>query len=251
MSVRSGPTSNVPRPEPQEPSSVGETVALVAGASGAIGRAITWSLADAGHNVIAIGRDPDRLDSVAAQRPEMIAAVPVDLCGEDASSVLEGRLAERGRLDVLVLGTGIYRRSDAPDVLGQQFRANVQGPYALLRASLPFLLTARGQVVFLNSTQGLSASPGLGQYAATQHALRAVADSFRDEVNASGIRVASLFLGRTATERQRDIFALEGRDYTPERLIQPGDVAEIVLALTRLPRTAEVTNLTLRPMLKS
>ena len=50
-------------------------------------------------------------------------------------------------------------------------------------------------------------------------------------------------------ERQRDIVALEGRDHTAERLIQCGGMAEIALPLTRLPRTAEVTDLTVRPML--
>ena len=84
--------------------------------------------------------------------------------------------------------------------------------------------------MFLNSTQGLAASRGVGQYAATQHAMRAVADSLREEVNEQGVRVLSLFLGRTAGNLQRAIFAMEGRPYAPERLIQPGDVAEAVLA---------------------
>jgi NADP-dependent 3-hydroxy acid dehydrogenase YdfG len=80
--------------------------------------------------------------------------------------------------------------------------------------------------------------------------MRAVADSLREEVNADGVRVLSLFLGRTATDRQRAIFAMEGRPYPAERLIQPEDVAEAVLAMLRLPRTVEATQLTLRPMQK-
>ena len=80
-------------------------------------------------------------------------------------------------------------------MLTGQFAANVQAPYALLQAALPLLRAASGQVVFLNSTQGLTASPEVGQYAATQHALRAIADSLREEVNEQGIRVTSIFLG--------------------------------------------------------
>jgi hypothetical protein len=57
----------------------------------------------------------------------------------------------------------------------------------------------------------------------------------------------SIFLGRTATERQRAIFAARGRPYPPKRLIQPADVAELVLCLL-LSRTSEVTDLVLRPM---
>jgi len=105
--------------------------------------------------------------------------------------------------------------------------------------------------VFINSTQGLRAAAGVGQYAATKHAMKAIADSLRDEVNAAGVRVTSVFLGRTATEMQRAIFALEGRQYQPGRLIQPADVAEIVLSLLLLPRTTEVTDIVLRPMQKA
>ena len=99
---------------------------------------------------------------------------------------------------MLVLGSGIYKRSDDPTVLLEQFRSNVLGPYALLRAVLPFLTAAQGQVVFINSTQGLKASGGVGQYASTHHAMRALADSLRDEVNEAGVRVLTIYLGRTA-----------------------------------------------------
>jgi NADP-dependent 3-hydroxy acid dehydrogenase YdfG len=81
--------------------------------------------------------------------------------------------------------------------------------------------------------------------------MKAVADSLRDEVNANGVRVMSLFLGRTASERQQGIFAGEGRPYPPERLIQPADVAEVVLSLLRLPRTAEATDVVIRPLQKT
>jgi len=104
---------------------------------------------------------------------------------------------------------------------------------------------------FINSTQALKAAAELGQYAATKHAMKAVADSLRDEVNASGVRVMSLFLGRTASERQRAIFAAEGRPYPPDRLIQPADVAKLVLFLLQLPRASEVTDIVMRPMQKT
>lgn len=90
--------------------------------------------------------------------------------------------------------------------------------------------------MFINSPQGAQSSRWRRPIAATKHAMKAVADSLRDEVNAAGVRVTSVFLGRTATEMQRAIFALEGRPYPLERLIQPADVAEVVLSLLlRLP----------------
>lgn len=223
-------------------------LALITGATGMIGRAIGLALRDAGAEVLLHGRDTAR--AAALERETGAETIAGDLTRPEAVEAARARVARRGRLDVLTLGSGIYERSDDPAVLDRMLAANLLGPYALVRALLPFLVAARGQVVFLNSTQGLATSGGVGQFAATQHAMRAVADSLREEVNGQGVRVLTLFLGRTASDRQRAIFAMEGRPYLEERLIQPGDVAQAVLAMLRLPRTVEATQLTLRPMQK-
>ena len=120
----------------------------------------------------------------------------------------------------------------------------------LTQALLPALRSVRAGGV-LNSTAGRRATAGSGQYAATKHGLAAVADSLRDEVNADGVRVLSVFLGRTATPMQAELSAKAGRAYDPERLLQPEDVAAAVLSAVTLPRTAELTDLVIRPMLKS
>jgi len=229
---------------------VSGSVALVTGASGDIGHAVGDALAGHGLHVVAVARRFDRLADLASRRPQ-VQPIAADLTIAADRAAVADAANGLGRLDLLVLGSGIYRRSDDPTELERQFAANVHGPYALLQAVLPLLIASQGQVVFINSTQGLAASPGVGQFAATQHAMRALADSLRDEVNPHGVRVASVFLGRTATTRQAAIFAKEGRAYTPERLLQPADVAGIVLTLFALPPTAEVTNITLRPRLKS
>jgi NADP-dependent 3-hydroxy acid dehydrogenase YdfG len=237
-------------------------VALVAGASGDIGRAISFDLLGAGAEAFMLGRSMARL--IQPPPPEHLREkcryVAADLTDgaavERASAELpSSALALRFRRDVgwmfWFLSSGTYERSSETDVFAGQIAANVLGPYALFHRLLPLLLATKGQVVFINSSQGLRATAGLAQYAATKHATKAVADSLRDEVNAHGVRVMSLFLGRTASERQRIIFASEGRPYPPERLIQATDVAEVVLSLLRLPRTAEATDIVLRPMQKT
>jgi NADP-dependent 3-hydroxy acid dehydrogenase YdfG len=223
----------------------------VTGASGDIGQAISRGLLRAGVRVFMLGRRAHRLAEVAATWSGRAEILLADLTQTGAVARVHQAISAEGRLDVLVLGSGIYERSHDGEAFARQFAANMQGPYELLRSLLPLLVEARGQVVFINSTQGLSAAMGLGQYAATQHAMKAVADSLREEVNPIGVRVVSIFLGRTATERQRTIFEMEQRTYTPEKLIQPADVAYLVMSLIRLGRTAEVTNVMLRPMSKS
>jgi NADP-dependent 3-hydroxy acid dehydrogenase YdfG len=81
--------------------------------------------------------------------------------------------------------------------------------------------------------------------------MKAVGESLRAEVNSRGVRVTTIHLGRTATTRQEGIFAAEGRDYTPELLIQPDDVADVVVSIVALPKRAQVTSLTLLPTHKT
>jgi NADP-dependent 3-hydroxy acid dehydrogenase YdfG len=64
------------------------------------------------------------------------------------------------------------------------------------------------------------------------------------------MRVLSIFPGRTATPMQERIFQAEGKEYRPERLLQPEDVAESVVNALRLPENAEVTDIHLRPAIK-
>ena len=134
--------------------------------------------------------------------------------------------------------------------LDMQYRTNVRAPYLLTQALLPLLRRRQGQVVFINSSVGLAARAQVGPYAATKHALKALADSFREEVNTSGLRVLSVYLGRTASPMQAMIHAMEGKPYYPEYLIQASDVAAVVLNALCLPRTAEVTDISIRPMHK-
>ena len=89
--------------------------------------------------------------------------------------------------------------------------------------------------------------PGIGHAAQREGKL---ADTLREEINPSGVRVLSVYPGRTAGDLQASIYALEGRQYTPETLMQPEDVAATVVAALMLPRTAELTDLRVRPMRK-
>jgi len=98
-----------------------------------------------------------------------------------------------------------------------------------------------------DSASGLKARARarVGQFAATQHAMEAIADSLPEEVNADGIRVLSIFWGRTATPWT------EGKAYRPELLVQPKDVAAMILHALTVPRTAEVTEISMRRLYKS
>ena len=234
-------------------------VAVVTGATSDIGRATCARLAAAGARLCLLGRDLGTLEPMAKTLralTEHVDVHPVDLTSDQGIAELSEELRRRGgRVDVLMHSAGAFEMARhahaAIGDLDRQYDTNVRGPYLLTQALLPLLRANRGQVVFMNSTVGLEARAGVGQYAATQHALRAVADALRAEVNADGVRVLVLYLGRTATARQARVFQVEGRTYAPELLMQPDDVAQMVVAALGLPRTAEVTEIRMRPLVKS
>jgi NADP-dependent 3-hydroxy acid dehydrogenase YdfG len=234
--------------------------AVVTGASSGIGQAIALRLVAEGATVTAVGRDKVRLDqlfasAVATGGPGGITPAQVDLTDDDARTALVEGLSAGPRVDLLVHSAGAYSHGDHVDAsiddLDSQYASNVRAPYALTQQLLPVLREGGGDIVVVNSTQGIQAGRGVGQYAATQHAMRAITDSLRQEVNADGIRVCSIYLGRTATPRQEAIFAGEGRPYEPDLLVQPADVAEVLMAVLALPANAEITEIRLRPATKS
>lgn len=233
-------------------------VAVVTGASRGIGQAIALALAAAGARLCLVGRDAQTLSSVAqaatAAREEH-HCYSADLgLDDDVDRLASALAADLPAVHVLVHAAGILDRAPfdtaTAEQLDRQYRINVRAPYVLTQRLLPALNAAQGQVVFINSSAGLAAKATVGAYAASKHALKAVADSLREEVNAAGVRVTSLYVGRTATRMQAELHALEGRAYDPSGLIQPEDVASLTLHALSLPRTVEVTDVCLRPMRK-
>jgi short-subunit dehydrogenase len=230
-----------------------EVTALVTGASRGIGQAIAEEIGAFCGRTVLVGRSQERLDAVAARLVPVTRsawALAADLSRPDEIERLAAFVEERsGRLDFLVHAAGVFESGTLDREAGEALMAvNYHAPVALTRRLLPLLKAAKGQVVFINSTQALQAGRGVGDYAASKFALRAFADSLRAEVNGDGVRVLTVYTGSTATDMQKRIHVDAGRDYRPERLMQPGDVAAMVAAALRLPRTAEATEITVRPM---
>ncbi|WP_405240830.1 SDR family NAD(P)-dependent oxidoreductase [Lentisalinibacter orientalis] len=233
--------------------------AVITGASQGIGQAIAGALHAAGVNLVLIGRDLDRLQSAVssfgtqAPPPHMLQA---DLGDPGSLQAATDKISEvLPGVDILIHCGGAYLRGDwdelDPPAFSNLLDTNVIGPYTLTRQLLPRLVVARGDVVFVNSTVTRSQGMHASHFKVTQHALQALADTFRTELNAQGLRVLSIYPGRTATPRQQEIYRDEGRDYRPERLLQPEDVADAVLSCLSMPATAEITDLYIRPRLKT
>jgi len=232
--------------------------AVVTGATSGVGRSIAVALARKGVGVALLGRRAGVLRAVAREcAASGSPAVPyaMDLLKDTEIRDLKQKIIrDFGGVDILIHSAGVITRSEIATAsladFDRQYRCNVRAPFALTQLFLPSLSRRQGQIVFINSTAGLAAAAGVSQYSATKHALKALADSFREELNPLGVRVLSVYLGRTATPMQAKLCAAEGLEYHPERLIQPSQVAESVVGALALGREAEVMDIRIRPMLK-
>ncbi|MGH9380335.1 MAG: SDR family oxidoreductase [Thermoanaerobaculia bacterium] len=224
--------------------------AVVTGAGSGIGRAIAEALAAEGARLAILGRRREPLEELS-QTVGGVRVQTVDLADVEAAEHAARELLEHlQRLDLLVHSAGAYARGELaeldPETVSHLWAVNVAAPLRLTQILLPALRAAGGDVVFLNSSVVSGSAPQVGAYAATKHALKAVADSLRAEENEHGIRVLSVYPGRTATPMQETVFALEGRPYSPERLLQPAEVARAIVELLHLGTTSEVTDLFIR-----
>jgi NAD(P)-dependent dehydrogenase (short-subunit alcohol dehydrogenase family) len=167
--------------------------ALVTGASSGIGAACALRLASGGWRVFAgVRREGDA--------PRATEEVVLDVT--DAEQVQTA--AERiGGLDALVNNAGIAISMPLEfiplDELRRQLEVNVIGQVAVTQAFIPHLRRSRGRIVFVSSIAGKSALPFLGPYAASKHALEALADALRIELRPFGIAVSLVEPGTIRT----------------------------------------------------
>jgi NAD(P)-dependent dehydrogenase (short-subunit alcohol dehydrogenase family) len=174
---------------------------LITGASTGIGKACALYLTKKGFSVFAGVRKP--ADGVALQQEEpAVTPVILDITSEsDISSAKE--IIGDTPLDGLFNNAGINIAGPLEflpiDQLRRQLEVNVIGHIAVTQAFLPNIRAARGRIVFTSSVAGLIAAPIVGPYAASKHALEALADSLRIELAPFGIHVSILEPGNIKT----------------------------------------------------
>lgn len=226
--------------------------AVITGGSSGIGLAIAKSLVAEGMRVHLLGRSQAKLDKAVSDLNGDAVAHSLDLTNDgELERFCRDLKEELGQLELLVHSAGTVELGPVRELsvtsLDEQYRLNLRAPYALTQHLLPLLEKAEGQIVFINSGAGLNANASWSQYAATKHGLKALADSLRAEVSGSGMRVISVYPGRTASPMQQSVREMEGQDYTPDAFIQPDDIAQQLLSALNMARSAVVTDLVIRP----
>ncbi len=231
-------------------------VAVVTGASSGIGEATARLLAKEGCNVVLAARREDRLTALAAELGEGALVAPTDVSDPAACAALVARTLERfGSLDILInnAGLGLYGSiaEGDPEDWRKMFDVNVLGVLYTTRAAVRQMLRqGAGDVLFVSSLAGRRVPRADGTvYAATKHAVNAIAEGLRMDVHEKGIRVLNVEPGLVRTEfpesshpSAQEYYA--EKEYTP---LEAEDVARaVVYALLQPPRVS-VNEILVRP----
>jgi NAD(P)-dependent dehydrogenase (short-subunit alcohol dehydrogenase family) len=221
-------------------------VALITGASSGIGAATAIEFADGGWSVMAAGREARRLEEVAVAS-DNISTWEGDL---DSSGACEELVAdtidEFGRIDCLVNSAGILVRGNAADTDDEDWRdtmhVNLDVPFYLSRAALPFLLKTAGSIVNIASDWGLRAGADHVAYCSSKGGLVMLTRAMAKDHARAGLRVNAVcpgdvdtpMLAGEAEELDEDIddYLADAAEDSPNgRIAEPGEIASLVLYL--------------------
>lgn len=223
---------------------------LITGAGSGIGAAVAERLTARGEQLWLLARDAGRAKELRARFPGSRTLVG-DLAEPERLSWAFGHQELPVELDSLLHIAGVVELGTVGDLPAKVWQhtlaVNTVAPAELTRLLLPSLRAARGHVLFVNSGAGLRANAQWSAYAASKFGLRALADALREEEHPHGVRVTTVYPGRTATPMQEKVHAQEGREYDAGAWIDPESVATTVLTALDLPRDAEITDVTVRP----
>ena len=220
-------------------------VLLITGASSGIGAASARLLAAEGWRLILAARSIDRLEELAEEfgGPDHAVAVEYDVTEwPDQQAAVTVALEHYGRLDAAWANAGFGAQrgflAETVEHWHDMVLTNVLGAALTIRAALPALKDAKGHLLLTGSVAGRRALPG-SLYSATKHAVHAMGESVRQELDGTGVRVTVIAPGMVDTP----FF-----DKVPsEAPLEPDDIARAVLFALSQPPHVDVNEILVRP----
>jgi len=221
-----------------------DPVFLITGASSGIGAATARAAASAGYRVVLAARSTATLTQLAAELggDDRALVVTCDVTAwDDQQAMVKLALDHFGQLDVVFANAGLGRGrsflSGTPERMRAMVLTNVLGPALTIRAALEALRESNGHLLLTGSVAGRRALPG-SLYSATKFAVTGMAESARQELNGSGVRVTLISPGQTETPLFED--QVEWR-------LQSDDIARAVLWAVSQPPHVDVNEILIRP----
>lgn len=210
-------------------------VALVAGGTGGLGRAVSLAFLEEGATVIVTYRKSEEFAALKdAADGDRLDGYEVDVTDEPAvRAVIDAVRKSHGRLDILVNAVGGYAggrplwEQDSA-TLDRMLDANLRSGYVLLRAVAPAMLAqGHGAIVNVASTAALDHGAGNAAYAASKAAAVALVDSLAEDLKGTAVRANSILPSIIDTEANRK--AMPKADYS--KWPKPEEIARVVLFL--------------------
>jgi short-subunit dehydrogenase len=189
--------------------------ALVTGATGGLGRAISRALAEGGATLLLSSRKAEELEKLAAELPGGEHRVlPADLA---QPGVAERLAADAADVDVLVANAGLPAAGLLTDFTSEQvqraLRVNLEAPMLMAQALYPAMIErGGGHLVFVSSLSGKAASPRSAIYNATKFGLRGFALALRADLASKDVGVSLISPGFI---REAGMFADSGAKPPP------------------------------------
>jgi len=222
------------------------SVALVTGASSGIGAAIAISFADAGWEVMAAGRDEGRLAEVGDVSDNIVTWAGELSASEGCDELVADTVDEFGALDCLVNSAGVLLRGDATETSDDDWRdtmtINLDVPFFLSRAAIPYLRNSSGSIVNLASYWGTNGGDRAVAYSSSKGGLILLSRAMARDHAGDGIRVNAIcpgcvdtpMLAEAAENNDMDVdeFLKTVAEESPNgRIATPEDIAALVLFL--------------------
>lgn len=217
-------------------------VAIITGAGQGIGLGIARAYAKEGANLALniYGKNQEERDSIINELKQYdvdVIATEDDITKESSVQELVNKTIERyGKIDILVNNAGISKFGGFMDLTPEEWTniidVNVKGVYYTTRAVLPEMIERNtGDIINISSTAGQKGAPVTSAYSASKAAVIGLSESLMLEVRKKNIRVVTLTPSTVATDMAVELNLTDGN---PEKVMQPEDLAELIVAQLKL-----------------
>jgi len=225
--------------------------AIITGGSRGLGKATAISFAKLGIDVAITGRNEDKLKETVSELKYLGVNVTYEVFDvanyEEVKVGIKNIILNLGTVDILVNNAGIAAFGTLnemdPTLWEAIIKTNVLGMYYVTKEVLPYLIEKNeGDIINISSTAGLSGNASTSAYSASKFAVIGMSQSLMKEVRKNNIRVNTLTPSTIATDMALDLGITDGN---VEKVLQPEDFAQLIVAGLQLPRRAMLTNASL------
>lgn len=222
--------------------------AIITGAGKGLGKAMALALATEGVNLGIIGRTTTDLEKLATELKSVNSEITVVHATANIGNYAEVKSAvteissSLKTIDILINNAGILKTGGFLELPIEEweevFQINVLGTYYMLHEVLPFITNqGQGDIINVASTAGLKGGAKMSAYGASKAAVINLTESLMQEVRKSNIRVTTINPSTIATEMTLNAGFTDGNE---EKVLQPEDLAFLVVNQLKLPQRAFV-----------